>query len=319
MKLIKELKGGSLSKTTVIQNEKGIFVRKKISILKEREYGLVRWQSQIRKLQILYNYLPNHILPVLNIGYEDNYYFFDTPYLKNSDNLYYALKKGICPKIIAKKVVNLIKLMAQKKYISNKGSLYVYIIEEIKGPILKALRANEINALKLQSDEQTLLQEKLFKSVKRIDLIMNKFKETELLECITHGNFTLENALWNYTDKNIFLIDPYAETYCETILGDISQLLQSSDSGYEFISHLTNSENFRINEYPVQRIPNFLREFSQELLKNVENETWYSKEVTILLQASQFTRMFPFKLVNNPRQGALFIYHGLSLLEGIKC
>ena len=77
MKLIKELKGGSLSKTTVIQNEKGIFVRKKISIFKEREYGLVRWQSQIRKLQILYNYLPSHILPILNIGYEDNYYFFD--------------------------------------------------------------------------------------------------------------------------------------------------------------------------------------------------------------------------------------------------
>jgi hypothetical protein len=155
--------------------------------------------------------------------------------------------------------------------------------------------------------------------MKRIDLIMNKFKETELLECITHGNFTLENALWNYADKNIFLIDPYAETYCETILGDISQLLQSSDSGYEFISHLTDSENFHINKYPVQSIPHFLKEFSQELLKNVENETWYSKEAIILLHASQFTRMFPFKLVNNPRQGALFIHHGLSLLEGIKC
>ena len=60
MKLIKELKGGSLSKTQVIKIDNNLFVRKKISISKEREYGLVRWQSQIRKLQILYNFLPKY-------------------------------------------------------------------------------------------------------------------------------------------------------------------------------------------------------------------------------------------------------------------
>ena len=207
MKLVKELKGGSLSKTQVIQNGSNFFVRKKISISKEREYGLVRWQSQIRKLQILYNYLPDNTLPIINIGYENDYYFFDIPYLQNSDNLYEALKKGIPPKIMTKKVINLIKLMTKKKYIPIKGSLQVYIIEEIKRPILKALDANEINKLKLSDNEQKILKEKLLNSLKKIDLIADKFKETELFECLTHGNFTLENALWNYKDDNILLID----------------------------------------------------------------------------------------------------------------
>lgn len=319
MKLIKELKGGSLSTTQVIKNENNFYVRKKISISKEREYGLVRWHSQIRKLQILNIYLPDNILPIINMGYENDCYFFDIPYLQNSDNLYEALEKGISPKIIAKKIINLIKLMTKTKYVPFKGSLYVYILEEIKRPILKALNANETNMLRLDYIEQKLLQEKLLNSLKRVDLIAKKFEETELFECLTHGNLTLENALWNYEDENIILIDPYGETYCETILGDISQLLQSSASGYEFVNQLASNENLAINKYPSQKIPHYLKEFSKELVNGIESETWYFKEATVLLHASQFTRMFPFKLEINPRQAALFIYHGLDLLEGLKC
>lgn len=319
MKLIKELKGGSLSKTAVVQNEKDFFVRKKISISMEREYGLVRWQSQIRKLQILYNNFPKNTLPIIKIGAESDFYFFDIPYLKNSDNLYEALKNGVSPKIISEKIINLIKLMADNKYISNNGSLYVYILEEIKSPILKALKVNEENKLNLNDNEKKLLQAKLLNSLQKIDNIANKYKDVKLHECITHGNLTLENLLWDYSNNNIFFIDPYGETYCETILGDISQLLQSSASGYEFVSQLCDSENFNIIEYPNKKIPNFLKEFSKELILGIENEIWYSKDTLTLLHASQFTRMFPFKFVNNPRQGALFIYHGLSLLEDLKC
>ena len=39
---------------------------------------------------------------------------FDIPYLQDVDNLYDALKKGIPPKLIAKKVVDLIKLLTKK-------------------------------------------------------------------------------------------------------------------------------------------------------------------------------------------------------------
>ena len=97
----------------------------------------------------------------------------------------------------------------------------------------------------------------------------------------------------------------------------MSQLLQSSSSGYEYVSEIYESSKFSILDYPENEIPIFLKNFSNELIKNVINSDWYSKELTLLLRASQFTRMFPFKLVNNPRLGALFMLHGLKLLGEI--
>lgn len=318
MRLIKELKGGSLSKTAVFEDKNNIFVRKKISCNKNREYGLVRWQSQIRKIQILYKYLPKNNLPIINVGYEKDYYFFDIPYVQNSDNLYDALKKGVSSKKISSKIVNLLKLMVKKKYEIIKGSLSVYLIEEIKAPVLKAIIANKANDLKLSENERKIFQEKLIDSVKKIDLIIEKYKETSLNECLTHGNLTLENALWCYENENIIFIDPYAETYCESILGDISQLFQSSKSGYEFINQLNDNE-YSINSYPKKKIPLYLKEFSNDISKKLNCMDWYSSDVIEILHASQFTRMFPFKIVNSPRKGALFMYHGLDLLKDIKC
>lgn len=319
MKIIKKLKGGSLSKTLVIKIDDEYFVRKKISINKNREYGLVRWQSQIRKLQLLKKYLPKNILPISNIGFERDYYYFDSPYLENSDNLYNALKNNVPPTIIAKKIFKILKIMASKKYSPNEGSLYIYILEEIKSPILKAIEVNNSNQLNINIDNQINLKKNLIESLKKIESIANHFKKSKIQETLTHGNLTLENALWNYDKEEIILIDPYYETYCETILGDISQLLQSSASGYEFVSEKKFNKTFDIQKYPINQIPNFLKEFSMQLIKYVKNESWYSNEVVKLMHASQFTRMFPFKLVNNPRQGALFINHGLNLLNEVKC
>ena len=56
MKVIHNLKGGSLSRTSVVMDGKDKFVRKYILIDTDREYGLVRWQSQPRKMQLLRNF-----------------------------------------------------------------------------------------------------------------------------------------------------------------------------------------------------------------------------------------------------------------------
>ena len=128
---------------------------------------------------------------------------------------------------------------------------------------------------------------------------------------------TLENILWDIESKKLLLIDPYAETYCESIMGDISQLLQSTESGYEFISNLFEENVYPINMYPVDKIPDCLIKFSKQLTEIVARKTWYSKSYLTLFRASQFIRMFPFKLVNSPRQGVAFMYHGISLLEEI--
>ena len=74
MKLIKTLKGGS-SETSVVTDGMDTFVRKSISQSQEREYGLVRWHSQIRKLQLLKQFLPDVIPPIIRVGAESDTYF----------------------------------------------------------------------------------------------------------------------------------------------------------------------------------------------------------------------------------------------------
>ena len=75
MKLVDQLKGGSLSKTALYTDGSKKWVRKSILISNNREYGLVRWQSQLRKLQLLGKELPKNVITVFNSGIESNYYF----------------------------------------------------------------------------------------------------------------------------------------------------------------------------------------------------------------------------------------------------
>lgn len=46
---IRDLKGGSLSNTELHEIDGVRYVKKKINLIKEREYGFVRWYSQLKK------------------------------------------------------------------------------------------------------------------------------------------------------------------------------------------------------------------------------------------------------------------------------
>ena len=56
---IRDLKGGSLSNTELHEIDGVRYVKKKINLIKEREYGFVRWYSQLKKTQRLSNEFPN--------------------------------------------------------------------------------------------------------------------------------------------------------------------------------------------------------------------------------------------------------------------
>jgi hypothetical protein len=171
----------------------------------------------------------------------------------------------------------------------------------------------------LNEQELEVFKEAVRKAFTVVDRLLRKVKNLEVRESLTHGNFTLENMLWDAESSKILMIDPYAETYCESIMGDVSQLFQSSESGYEIISNLFESQDYPIDKYPIDKIPACFTDFSRQLIKIVERESWYSEDYLVLFRASQFTRMFPFKLVNSPRQGVAFMLHGIKLLEEISC
>jgi hypothetical protein len=317
MEVLKTLKGGSLSSTKVIWDGNEKFVRKTISTKNNREYGMVRWQSQIRKLQILNKYIPGSSVSIKQVGYCEEYHFYDIPYYEDHLNCYEALLNGESATLIADKVYLLLSKMASIQYEVVKGSLSVYIAEEVLFPLRAALKIVKESGLPLSSEELEFFKESLINAISIVEHLLTKVKDVYMRESLTHGNLTLENILWNNDTKEILMIDPYAETYCESIIGDISQLLQSSKCGYEFISNLYEKRDISIYKYPSDEIPECLNNFSEQLTKKICSENWYSDTYLKLFRASQFTRMFPFKLVNSPRQGVAFMLHGINLLKEI--
>ena len=51
VKIVKYLKGGSLSGTFIIRKKNMLLVRKQVSLKKNREFGFQRWLSQLKKIQ----------------------------------------------------------------------------------------------------------------------------------------------------------------------------------------------------------------------------------------------------------------------------
>ena len=315
MRFVKELRGGSLSKTVLMSSGKSQWVRKYISIEQNREYGLVRWQSQLRKLQVLRERFPGYVLPILGAGVDKDYYYFDIPYVTNSHNLYEAILHGQSSEIIAKQLAQIVKMMVNHSFEASKGSLSVYLHEELKRPLQQAQSELENVPSFLSRAECNYFKSELDDMLPKLDQIISAYRNYSVIESLTHGNFTLENAIWDYDSNQIFIIDVYAETYCETILGDISQIYQSSRSGYEAVSEYFETSQCPITQYPYEKIPKKLTEFSQFFEGLICNEYWYDQQLINLFLASQFTRMFPFKLVNNPRGGFLFINHAMDLMR----
>ncbi len=319
MDVLKILKGGSLSSTFVIQDGDRKFVRKSISHKVNREFGLVRWQSQIRKLQLLNKFLPQNSVAIEKIGVHEDSYFYDIPYYDGAVNCYEALLGGEDVDLLAEEMAVLLSSMAAIQYGKTRGALNIYLSEEVRTPLEMALKAVNENGLTLTGSEMELFSDAVYRGLILVAELLQDTKETALNESLTHGNLTLENVLWNKESGKIIMIDPYAETYCESILNDVSQLHQSCESGYEYISGFFEKNEYSIDKYPVAAIPDCLRKFSSALTNKIERESWYSETYLTLLRASQFIRMFPFKMIKSPRQGAAFMIHGVELLEKSKC
>ena len=320
MEIIKELKGGSLSRTVVVRDGSNFFVRKYVSIHHDREYGLVRWQSQLRKLQLINQFLPNSCPNLIKLGQEDDCYFYDIPYYENYLNCYSAILSQKCsPNLMAEKVVDLLRDFASVEYGDVQGALSTYVFEEVLNPLNFALKAIDLAEIPLKPEELNYFKKVIVHVIPKVRSIISRLNNVSCKESLTHGNLTLENLLWDEDNQKLIIIDPYAETYCESLIGDVSQLLQSSQSGYEYFSEYLSGKDFSAIHYPNSSLPTLLNCFTDNLMEKLSKEKWFSEEYLLLFRASQFTRMFPFKLAKEPRLGVLFMIHGISLLSKVKC
>jgi hypothetical protein len=314
--IIKELKGGSLSKTVVMEEEGVKFVRKFISKNIDREYGLVRWQSQIRKHQVMSQAIGSENLPkILSLGFQNDSYYYDIEYLENSKNfLHYLLEPydGVNVESAFERLFDVIGSYKRTSFGAVKGSFSLYIQEEIVSVLKRVLIESERKVLSFK--EFNGVKELCTEAFGLIESNADCLNGIELVETLTHGNLTLENTMID-TVGRIKLIDLYAETYCESWLGDVSQIMQSCIGNYELINNLDeNAFSDLFTEVAIYKSASY-DEFKYYLNDFISKFSHEDKFVLEVFYASQFIRMFPFKIDKTPRKAFYFIIKGLRVLN----
>tara|TARA_R110001583_G_scaffold111063_2_gene260128 strand:+ start:4266 stop:5231 length:966 start_codon:yes stop_codon:yes gene_type:complete len=320
--IIKELKGGSFSKTLAIENNGRKIVRKFISRHVEREYGLVRWQSQIRKLQIMNQSIGSDYVPkVISSGYDDVSYYYDIEYFENSKTILDFLLNPY-ENVNSKTVFdNLIKVIDNYKTVdfgSIKGAFSLYIQEEIVSVLSKIITYSNSDSLAIV--ELNEIKDICSSVLNLIKCKSNYLADIELNETLTHGNLTLENVLVD-SMGDIKIIDLYAETYCESWLGDISQIMQSCIGDYEQINDLNEDDFDCLFTKKTVSTSEFYEEFKNNLNMLILKFSHEDKVALEVFYASQFIRMFPFKIEKTPRKAFYFAVQGMKTLNKVlnKC
>lgn len=308
------LKGGSLSSTYLCDDNGVKFIRKHIHLEKNREYGFVRWYSQLKKLQRYNNLYPSLFPKVLASDVVMWSAYFDLEYLDGYKDIKTILSENSTSdyqiEIMVKALKNAFGVLHESKMRSIPKLPYLYFVEEVEQKLKDAITASK--------DDFFTFDEFVYngKIIRKLDLL-EKLREFFLnlslpYECNIHGNPTLENILYSVEKNDIKFIDLYEESIIDSPLLDYSQVLQCSSSLYGYI----NDRDVKVNKNQVsfeESIPDSFSKFNQYFLDGLED-----LDTIRVLEATQFFRMLPFKCLAGDVDKAKFFYvHALYLLSEI--
>lgn len=307
----KHLKGGSLSSTYLIDEQ---FVRKTVSLTQNREYGFQRWYSQLKRIQRYEILFPNLFPKLLGYGLEGEMAYFDIEYIPNSYNGFEFLSQVKDLKKIDKFIHSLTKaldVLHSHSFTSDPNSIKLYLREEITQRLKDCLQTPSFTEF-IKYDNIVFQGETVPSFYSQIE----KYKQiaidncTNISECFTHGNLTLENIVYQPDTETIYFIDPYEENIIDSPLAEYSQLLQSSNSLYE----LYNSSPVKVKDNNLfsEVIPPVGITYFNNWLLTLINDKYSVKEINLIkiLEISQFIRMLPFKAVSH--QDKMLFFYGLA-------
>ncbi len=317
MNIIK-LKGGSLSATYHHVDEN--IIRKKVSLKTNREYGFVRWYSQMKKIQRYNTLYPDLFPKMLNVSYENNYAYFDIEYKKSFRDLkqIFSERELSTQEIerINQALWNAFDELHSTVYKANPGAPYLYFKEEVLQKIHDASISSDFENFYNNHDVYEYNGIMVHSMKNYLNELDNFFKELEFLtEQTIHGNPTLENTLYSFDENRIVFIDPYEESIVDTRFLDYSQVLQCSSSHYGFI----NDREVEVNGTSVsfkQEIPKNFLMFNDVFRANIIEKR--TKEIVDVFEATQFIRMLPFKVRALDHNKAKYFYvHACYLLSKV--
>lgn len=316
-----KLKGGSLSSTYLIEtvmNPRGNeqFVRKEINRVHNREYGYMRWYSQLKKLQRLGAKFPDLFPKVLNVDCCVERAWFDIEYKKGYRDIKTILANDTLDDDTIWKMSNAVweafTRLHSDSYPANPNAAKLYYFEEIQQKLYDACSIKEFEDFyKLGTYEYN--GEIVHGMLTHQYDLKNFFNDLQLMsENSIHGNPTLENILYSIEENKVVFIDPYEESILDSRFLDYAQVLQCSRSHYGFI----NDQTVTVKDYTVthmHRIPKNFEAFNTYFESVIQEAR--TKQIVDVLEATQFIRMLPFKCLAGDIDKAKYFYvHACYLL-----
>jgi hypothetical protein len=317
MNIIK-LKGGSLSSTSHYVDLN--LIRKEVSLKNNREYGFVRWYSQLKKLQKYNTLYPNLFPQVLNVSYQDNMAYFDIEYMKGFRDLKQIFSgKDLSQQEIEKintALLNAFSQLHSTTMKANSGAPLLYFKEEVLQKIVDACISSDFEKFYNSNDVYEYNGQIVHGLKNYLNELENFFRELEFIEEQTiHGNPTLENTLYSFDENRIVFVDPYEESIVDSRFLDYSQVLQCSSSHYGFINDRTVKVNGTTVSFD-QEIPNNFKLFDKAFQSNISEKR--TQEIVRVFEATQFFRMLPFKVrALNHDHAKYFYIHACYLLSKV--
>lgn len=312
------LKGGSLSSTYKFSKEGSNFVRKKINHHKDREYGFIRWYSQIKKHQRLKQVEEDLFPDIYKFEIDNDFSSVDIEWLEGFIDLKTYLTENLLSKkeisLIVKLIFNAFERIHRHKLskICNAGKLYFR--EEVAQKIIDASNLSKDFKNFINYPKFNYFGKDLTNTCLNLDKLKKFFGELQLDEQLTLGNPTMENIMYNPNSKKIKFIDLYEESMIDSKYLDYSMILQCSSSHYGLIN---DREVFVKDEIVTHNIPipESLLLFSQIF----ENSLPLDSLSTIkIFEATQFIRMLPFKILAGDVEKAKFFYtHACFLISRV--
>ncbi len=317
---IVQLKGGSLSSTFLVDQR---FIRKEISTKSDREYGYVRWYSQLKKLQRYAKSFPDLFPKVLEVGYKGDRAYFDIEYFPDAvdiKNLF--INKNLEINEIEKinsALWSAFNELHSMTFAANKGACSLYFKEEVSQKLADAKQASKefsdfCNYEIYSYNGQTVPN--LENHFHKLETFFSHINLPE--EQFIHGNPTLENTLYIEKENRIVFIDLYEESIIDSKFLDYSQVLQCSRSHYGFLNDNEKQVQGNTVSHNLSIPPSFnsFNSCFEGRLKQELND----KEMLLvnILEATQFIRMLPFKCYAGNLNDAKFFYvHACYLLSKI--
>lgn len=318
MKIIR-LKGGSLSSTSLYEDGDKKFIRKSIDTKDNREYGYVRWYSQLKKLQ---RFGGTGLFPkVLKVGTTDNGVYFDIEYLEGYRDIKTILTEDTMTYDVIEKINEAVwrsfDNLHRKIYLPIKGAGQLYFKEEVVqkladtfkyGKFYNFYESGLFNTFEYNGQITHSIQNYL-PELKNFFDTLNLTTEENI-----HGNPTLENMMYSFEEDKVMFVDPYEESCIDSRLLDYAQVLQCSRSHYGFI----NDRDVTIDGTSVSfhgEIPQNFKIFNTMFESKIDPQ---DKKIIDILEATQFIRMLPFKCAAGETDKAIFFYiHACHLLSKV--